>query len=680
MDDESAALATGTGWQHATVSFPGGNGVPLDAAASLSTALARQRFHFVRKRGGLRLRTEYPVAHVLDELVAAGLASGWVGGIYEPETHVFGGREAMEVAHDLFCADSRAALTQAGRPESRERCVLLVATMLRAAQLDRFEAGDVWAKVAAMRPSAEPPTGIRRARALTSTRRLIHTDATRLESPYTAWAERLTAFEDTGRRLHTLADNGRLTRGLRAVLAHHVVFTLNRAGLSAGTQAALAWLATQSCFADTEPSVVSTVRSPNPSLRNEPMETTAAPVADPTELRAALVHRLTQSGTLRTDAIVEAFRSVERHLFVPDVEVADAYADDTVSVKTNDHGEMISAISQPTIVATQLEQLDARPGQTILEAGAATGYNAALVGQLVQPSGRVWTIDVDQDLVDGARAHLAAAGVSNVTVVLGDGATGLPEHAPFDRIIFTVGAGDIPAAILNQLAPDGRLVIPLRIRGSVSRSIAFERDGDTWTSVSSEMATFMPLRNGICDDERTIIRLAGAGDVRLEIYAEQDVDVKKIATVLDHPPYGVYTGVKFRKGSAWEWLYLWLACTLRNGISRMSGTRPGFTPHFFWGSMAAVDHDTLAYLTVREGTDADGRFWEIGVIGHGPRAHALADDTAAAIEEWAARTRRDSTSAPRFRMATRGAKETIQASDPRFVIDKANSRIVVDWA
>ncbi|WP_031526412.1 methyltransferase domain-containing protein, partial [Streptomyces sp. NRRL F-5123] len=98
----------------------------------------------------------------------------------------------------------------------------------------------------------------------------------------------------------------------------------------------------------------------------------------------------------------------------------------------------------PTIVAIQLEQLGARPGHKVLEAGAATGYNAALLGQLVSPGGHVWTLDVDADLVERARKTLARTGAQNVSAVLGDGAAGLPEHAPYDRIQFTVGAGDVP--------------------------------------------------------------------------------------------------------------------------------------------------------------------------------------------------------------------------------------------
>ena len=144
------------------------------------------------------------------------------------------------------------------------------------------------------------------------------------------------------------------------------------------------------------------------------------------------------------------------------------------------------------------------------------------------------------------------------------------------------------------------------------------------------------------------------------------------------PQHKVYTGVKFRQGSPWEWLYLWLACVLPSGLSRMPGQRPGFSPHFGWGSMAALDDESLAYLTVREGEDGSGRYWEIGVIGHGPDSGILAGNVAATIEEWA-RDYGNDAPASGFRMATGNSRELLKAPDPRFIIDKPASRLVVDW-
>jgi protein-L-isoaspartate(D-aspartate) O-methyltransferase len=665
----------GRGWWHASVACAPGTGASPQAARALASALGEQRFHFLRKDQGLRLRTAQPAHALLDRLAAQGLITGWVGGVYEPETEAFGGTEGMDAAHALFCADSRPALTETGNPGAKERCILLLAALTRAAGLDPFETGDVWAKLGALRPPVTPPTGPARARAVSAMRRLLHADAAARPGAEPGWAERVGAFTDAGQRLRSLAARGRLTRGLRAILAHHAIFTFNRAGVPADEQAATAWLARHIAFADVDVSAHHAA-SPTPNLTR--MENTLTSATDPADLRRALVTRLSGSGHLRTPQTIAAFQDIERHHFLPGVDAQKAYVEDAVPIKHDEAGEMISCISAPSIVATQLEQLDARPGHKVLEAGAATGYNAALLGRLVGAQGHVWTLDVDQDLVDTARTNLAHAGISNATVVLADGAAGLPEHAPYDRIQFTVGAGDVPVKILDQLAPGGRLVLPMRIRGSISRSFAFERDGDTWKTSSCEMATFVPLRKGVCDDVYTLVPMAGEGNVRLETFSEQDVDREAIRTALDQKQTKAYTGVKLRQGDPWEWLYLYLAAVLPNGLSRMPGSRPGFTPHFGWGSMAALDRDSLAYFAIREGEDDQGRYWEIGVIGHGPRGAELTDHVVTEVGEWD-RGWGNSAPAPGFRMAVGDARSQLESEDPRFAIDKPISRLVVDW-
>lgn len=680
FDDEDLRTHAETDWWHARVSFPGGTGITPEAAGALSSALGEQTFHFLRKDGGLRLRTTQPVADMLDRLVADQKATAWIVGIYEPETEAFGGPEGMSVAHDVFCADSRAALAESAHPDARarERCVLLLSTMIRAAGLDPFETGDVWAKLGSLRPPVTPPAGLRREQAVAAMRRLMNADAALRPDAEPRWAERVAVFESAGRQLRQLAADGRLTRGLRAVLAHHAIFAFNRAGVSTTEQAATAWLGRQVAFSDGESADVSTRQPTSLTSSLTGMETTLTPPTGPSELREALVSRLIDSNHLRTPEVITVFRDTERHQFLPGVDLPSAYINDAVPTKHDETGEMISCISAPSIVATQLEQMGAEPGHKVLEAGAATGYNAALLGQLVAPGGHVWTLDVDQDLVDGARKNLAQAGATNVMVVLGDGAAGLPEHGPFDRVQFTVGAGDVPVKLLDQLAPGGRLVLPMRIRGSISRSFAFERDGDIWRTVSCEMATFVPLRKGVMDDIYTLVPMDGEGNVRLETFSEQEVDRDAIRTALDQQQAKVYSGVKFRQGDPWEWLYLYLASVLPNGLSRMPGSRPGFTPHFGWGSMAALDGDTLAYLTVREGEDEQGRFWEIGVIGHGSRAAELADRVAGEIRDWNEGWGNHAPE-PTFRMAVGGAREHLTAAEPRFVIDKTFSRLVIDW-
>ncbi|WP_019629314.1 methyltransferase, FxLD system [Actinomadura atramentaria] len=674
-NDENLPLLAEQDWWHATVSFPGGNGPSPQDATALAAALSEHRFHFLRKEGMLRLRTDRSARDLLNHLVADEVAADWVGGVYEPETDAFGGPHGMTVAHDLFCADSPAALAETGSPYARERCVLLLSSMHRAAGLDPFEIGDVWARFARHRPTIDPPDTLTSGTAITAMRRLMNADAAQRDTAEPGWRERVAAFADAGSRLARLARHGRLTRGLRAVLAHHIVFAFNRAAVPVAEQAAAAWLARQVAFTDDEPSAAFTGSTSTTAPNLTTMETTITTTAD---LRDAMVTRLTESGHLRAPAIIEAFCRTERHAFVPDADPEAAYVNDAIAIKHDTDGEMISCISAPSIVATQLEQLDARPGHNVLEAGAATGYNAALLGRLVAPGGKVWTVDVDADLVANAAANLTDAGAHNVTALLADGAAGLPEHGPYDRIQFTVGAGDVPSRVLDQLVPGGRLVIPMRIRGSISRSFAFEADGDTWKTVSCEMATFVPLRRGVCDDIYTLVPHEGEGNVRLETFSEQQVDREAMRTILDTPAHKIYTGVKFRQGSPWQWVYLWLACALPNGLSRMPGQRPGFTPHFGWGSMAALDGGALAYLTVREGEDGDGRYWEIGVIGHGTGGQELAEQVVSAITEWD-RDYGNSAPEPGFRMATADRRDLLKSTDPRFIIDKTYSRLVVDW-
>jgi methyltransferase of FxLD system len=258
----------------------------------------------------------------------------------------------------------------------------------------------------------------------------------------------------------------------------------------------------------------------------------------------------------------------------------------------------ISAASQPRIVAMMLDMLGIEPGHRVLEAGAGTGYNAGLMGWLAGEDGRVVSIDVDDDIVTSARAGLAAAGIRNVQVVLGDGADGYPAEAPYDRLIATVGVWDLPPAWLAQLAPHGRLVVPLRIRGGAPRAIAFERDGGCWRSRRSELCGFMPLRGALADARQTI-PLTADGSVSLEKHQDQAIDLAALTGVLDQPAVEAWTGVSLGGQESIEMLWLWLACTLPAAISaipvKAEALDSGLVrlPSRTWRSMAAPTRATL---------------------------------------------------------------------------------------
>lgn len=214
---------------------------------------------------------------------------------------------------------------------------------------------------------------------------------------------------------------------------------------------------------------------------------------DPTMLNHALIETIKANGSLQDPAVEAAFRAVQRHHFLPEVDLERAYQDDAIG--TRYAGEQpISSSSQPSIMAIMLEQLGLLPGQRVLEIGAGTGYNAALMAHLVGPGGHVTALDIDQDIIDDAGRHLAAAGVAGVELVTADGVQGWPPRAPYDRIILTASAHDIAPAWLAQLVPDGRLVLPLKIGGGWQASVALVGMGDHWESISAAACGFMPLR------------------------------------------------------------------------------------------------------------------------------------------------------------------------------------------
>ncbi|WP_406170282.1 methyltransferase, FxLD system [Streptomyces sp. NBC_00996] len=629
------------------------------------------------------------IESLLSDLIGDGVAVSCLPGIYEPETDTFGGPEAMDAAHELFDSDSRHLLTYQTSPMHlgrRETAVLLTSVMMLGAGLDWFEQGDVWAKVAALRPATAQQPPERAAELAPAMRKLMTADAHSLchpGGPLHAHEEWVTAFERAGATLADLAGRGALTRGLRAVIAHHVIFHANRAGLLRDDQSALSHIAREVVMGTsdhTESPTEATADIDSVSAVNT--DTITTPTAGAERLRNALVDQLRADGHARTPAVETALRTVPRHVFVPEASLEDAYANAPVHIKYDTDGTSISCASQPGVVALMLDQLEAQPGERILELGAGTGYNAGLLAHLVGESGHVTTLDVDEDLVEGARAHLAAAGITNVQAVTRDGALGYAEGAPYDRIIATVGAHGVPHAWLQQLAPGGRLLVPQRLKGTVSRSIAYEQRDSRWVSLGSKMNTFMPLRQGIADDDRRAIPLSTDSTVRLQAPAGQHIDADALTAVLDQPRTEEWTGMTVRAMESPEWMELFLTCTLPSGLIRMlfpqSAKGTLLTEDPYPSSTAAVDKGAVTYLARRlseEKTPEGGKLWEFGVIGHGPGSDELAAKVADAIRAWD-RDYRDREAT--FEIQPLDAP-AIEQRPGLFALDTPLSRIVVDW-
>lgn len=215
---------------------------------------------------------------------------------------------------------------------------------------------------------------------------------------------------------------------------------------------------------------------------------------DADRLHREMVDRAKAGGAIRSPAVEAAFRAVPRHLFLPDVSLDRVYSGAVVVTRTDGGGHAISSSSEVAIMGPMLEDLAVRPGQRVLEIGAGTGYNAAILDELAGPHGEVVTLELDPEIAADARAHLASAGHERVQVVVADGYGGHPARAPYDRIIATAGVDDVPPPWLEQLAEGGRLTVPLRPRADAPLVITFEKVGATLRRVAAIPGAFMPLR------------------------------------------------------------------------------------------------------------------------------------------------------------------------------------------
>jgi protein-L-isoaspartate(D-aspartate) O-methyltransferase len=183
--------------------------------------------------------------------------------------------------------------------------------------------------------------------------------------------------------------------------------------------------------------------------------------------------------------VTGAMEKVPRHRFVPPGQADSAYANRPLPIG---HGQ---TISQPYIVALMTELLETKPEDAVLEVGTGSGYQAAVLAELVA---RVHTIEIVQPLYEAARSRLDRLGYRNVEVKLGDGYYGWPEHAPYDGIIVTAAANSIPPPLIEQLRPGGRMVIPVGAPFHAQELILLTKDAKGKVTTNSILpVAFVPL-------------------------------------------------------------------------------------------------------------------------------------------------------------------------------------------
>lgn len=208
------------------------------------------------------------------------------------------------------------------------------------------------------------------------------------------------------------------------------------------------------------------------------------------ELRKALVKELERKG-IKNENILKAIEKVPRHVFIPIPHpLHDQYADIPLDIG---HGQ---TISQPYTVAYQTLLLDVQPGDKVLEIGTGSGYQSAI---LQETGAIVYTVERQKKLYTGTKALLEQLHYSNVHVFYGDGNLGIPEYAPYDKILVTAAAPEIPKKLLQQLKEGGAMVVP--VNGDVQKMLKVTRlPGNFLKTETAGHFRFVPLLQGIVID------------------------------------------------------------------------------------------------------------------------------------------------------------------------------------
>jgi protein-L-isoaspartate(D-aspartate) O-methyltransferase len=201
--------------------------------------------------------------------------------------------------------------------------------------------------------------------------------------------------------------------------------------------------------------------------------------------RDRLVTRLHDEG-IRNQDVLDAIRNTPRHLFVDEALASRAYEDTALPIGYN------QTISQPYIVAAMTELLIANSPGKVLEVGTGSGYQAAVLSGLVD---KIYTVERIEPLLTLARQRFRRLGLRNIRAAHSDGTVGWPDFAPYDAIIVTAGSENIPDALLHQLAPNGRLIIPLGRRDRQRLTMITCRD-DVFEQEELDPVTFVPLLKG----------------------------------------------------------------------------------------------------------------------------------------------------------------------------------------
>jgi protein-L-isoaspartate(D-aspartate) O-methyltransferase len=415
-------------------------------------------------------------------------------------------------------------------------------------------------------------------------------------------------------------------------------------------------------------------------VHSYPCADTAPPVpgepAEAARLRARMADTVIAKGWAPSPQVQAALRQVPRHRFMPEVALETAYHDDLAVVTVRESDESaVSSVSAAWLQADMIEQLQPKPGMTVLEVGSG-GYNAELLAHVLGPRGRVVTVDLDPYVVHRTKRLCAEAGSGRVSAVLGDGCLGAPAHVPadgFDGIVITHDAADIAPAWREQLADGARLVVPLVI-GGYTRSITLARHGDTLDAEHWTYCGFVRDRGAAARTAPSVVLAGGEVTVRWEDGAPGHAG--GLEEALRGPRLELGTGVVLPGQTTFETLQIYAATTLP-GFCRLTAAEGSQLVSQRDAAAMAAD-GSLAYLacvqTHKGATPADSR-WEFFIHAYGPTAQEVAARFTSCVRDWD-RHVRDS-GYPSLTVHPAGTPDSLLP--PGDVLDKPASRLVFQW-
>lgn len=285
----------------------------------------------------------------------------------------------------------------------------------------------------------------------------------------------------------------------------------------------------------------------------------------PDEYRKAMVAGLKQQEGLLDATLEAAFLNVPRHIFLPDLPPDVAYTDQAIPIKRDTDGTILSSSSQPSMMAIMLRQLRLRPGDNVLEIGAGTGYNAAIMQTIVGETGNVTSVELDKLLAEKASMNLQKARLGAViNIVHADGAMGYAPRAAYDRIIATVAVWDVPHTWVKQLKQDGILVAPIWLESmQVSAAFVVQPDG-TLYSRNNIPCGFIPLR-GIASGPNVNRRVSGS-TLTLSSNDAAKIDGAALLSLLSDDAEMSYLGSSLTSVEYWRGLVPYLTLHMPEGF------------------------------------------------------------------------------------------------------------------